>query len=412
MSRAVQSCLGVLVVVALVVACSKSKKTERKPKTNPNPTPTVTYTPPADLASYWKRPIPNQGPGKFKTAIENSLLPKDCGVCHPDQHNLWKGSRHSRAIDPGFHAQIIEKLASKTPQLTNCARCHFPLTEQYKVVPGTNRANASYDPALYKQGLTCAACHMRERVLYGPKGKNPPLATAPHGGYKVKPFFSKSEFCASCHQFVKGEFALAGKYLENTYLEWKASPYAKEGKQCQGCHMPDRKHLWRGIHDKAMTASGVTILVKNEAGGPKAMAITVQNSGVGHMFPTYVTPAVYVRFVQLNAAGKAIDGTAVQHRIQRRVPTNLSKEIEDTRIPPKATRTFTYGKGRHASAATVKLEVEVDPDEFYRRFYQVSLRNKAKMLPAVVEQYELALKQTFDNKYVLWSKTVTLPAPQ
>ncbi len=417
MTRVLVMCAAVAAMAAGCAACKKKSPAGSANKVDPNPKPTVNYTPPAELASYWKRPIPSQGPGKGKTAIENSMLPKDCGVCHPDQLNLWKGSRHSIATGPGFHAQILEKfegMPKKNPRLTSCARCHFPLTEQYKVIPGTTRPNPAYNAELYKHGLTCAACHMRERVLYGPKGRNPPIANAPHGGYKVNPYFSKSEFCAACHQFVKGDFSLAGKYLENTYLEWKASKYAKEGKQCQGCHMPDRKHLWRGIHDKDMTKSGVTIAVAGEkawlGGDAKALTISVTNSGVGHMFPTYVTPAVYVRFSQVDGAGKVIDGTAVQHRIQRRVPVNLSKENEDTRIAPGATSSFRYGKKRRDGAKSVKLEVEVDPDEFYRRFYQVSLRPKARktMSAPVIDQYEKALKETFDNKYVLWSKSIAL----
>ena len=393
-------------------ACNKSFEVAPAKKVALNPPPTQVYTPPAALASYWKRPIPVQGPGTYKTAIENSLMPKDCGVCHPDQFNLWKGSRHSMATGPGFHAQIIERLDKKQPRLINCARCHFPLTEQFKIVPGTKRPNPAYQPALYAHGMTCAACHVRERAVYGPQGKNPKVPNAPHAGYTVRPFFQKSEFCAACHQFVKGEYSLAGKYIENTYLEWKASRYAKEGKQCQNCHMPERKHLWRGIHDKATTKDGVTIAVQGKqawlGGDAGALAVTIKNSGVGHMFPTYVTPAVYVRFAQLDAAGKVFDGTRVARRIQRRVPLDLSSEVEDTRIPPDATRRFAYGIKRHAGAAKLHVEIEVDPDEFYRRFFQVSLEKRDKMNAAVVSNYEKALKDTFDNKYVLWSQEIGL----
>jgi len=54
-------------------------------------------------------------------------------------------------------------------------------------------------------------------------------------------------------------FALNGKLLQSTYDEWKASRFARQGVQCQDCHMPDRRHRWRGIHDADMVRSGLTI---------------------------------------------------------------------------------------------------------------------------------------------------------
>ena len=60
---------------------------------------------------------------------------------------------------------------------------------------------------------------------------------------------SQVRILQSCHQFTPDGFALNGKLLETTYNEWKASRFAREGVQCQDCHMPDRRHRWRGIHD-------------------------------------------------------------------------------------------------------------------------------------------------------------------
>ncbi|MBI3628436.1 MAG: cytochrome c554 and C-prime, partial [Candidatus Rokubacteria bacterium] len=86
-----------------------------------------------------------------------------------------------------------------------------------------------------------------------------PRRSLPHNGVTRTPAFLRSEFCASCHQFGADGFALNGKLLENTYEEWRASPAARAGRQCQDCHMPDRRHLWRGIHDPDMVKSGVEI---------------------------------------------------------------------------------------------------------------------------------------------------------
>ena len=75
----------------------------------------------------------------------------------------------------------------------------------------------------------------------------------PHGGFTVSKAFEDSRFCAHCHQFPDDGPRIAGKLQEDTYQQWLASDYARQdaGKQtCQSCHMPDRKHLWRGIHDR------------------------------------------------------------------------------------------------------------------------------------------------------------------
>ncbi len=66
--------------------------------------------------------------------------------------------------------------------------------------------------------------------------------------------FWKSDFCAVCHQFSPDQ-AINGKLLENTVEGWRQSPQAAAGQTCQSCHMPSRRHLWRGIHDPDMVAA-------------------------------------------------------------------------------------------------------------------------------------------------------------
>src|SRR5947207_165756 len=117
-----------------------------------------------------------------------------------------------------------------------------------------------------------------------------PSETLPHNGVTRAPAFLRSEFCQSCHQFTADGFALNGKLLENTYNEWKASRFAREGVQCQDCHMPDRRHLWRGVHHPEMVRSGVTIDASAGASRYRpaeivSVTLTVENTRVGHAFP-------------------------------------------------------------------------------------------------------------------------------
>ena len=88
----------------------------------------------------------------------------------------------------------------------------------------------------------------------------------PMAAYSARHSSSRAEFCSSCHQF-DAALAVNGKPLENTVAEWQASPQASQGVTCQTCHMPDRQHLWRGIHDPAMVASGLTTHITADAAG-------------------------------------------------------------------------------------------------------------------------------------------------
>jgi hypothetical protein len=86
-----------------------------------------------------------------------------------------------------------------------------------------------------------------------------PRESLPHNGVTRTAAFLQSPFCSSCRQFAADSFELNGKLLENTYEEWKQSSAARERRQSQDCHMPDRRHRWRGVRDPDMVKSGVVI---------------------------------------------------------------------------------------------------------------------------------------------------------
>ncbi|MDA8363683.1 MAG: multiheme c-type cytochrome, partial [Gammaproteobacteria bacterium] len=216
----------------------------------------------AFLAHHWVYPLPPEGPPpKGYTALEGSLSPQSCGVCHQQQYEDWRTSLHSRTVGPG----LLWQFPLMNQQSANrCLRCHAPLAEQ-KALAAMEfhwpNAPSTPPPAyvgrqLFHQGLVCAACHVRQQHRFGPPpppgmppGNTPGL---PHDGFTVSTAFQHSRFCATCHQSRPGGRGLDGKPFENTYAEWRASRFAREGVTCQSCHMPHRRHLWRGIHDPAM----------------------------------------------------------------------------------------------------------------------------------------------------------------
>lgn len=391
---------------------------------DPRSSPTPSASPPADHQSFldrhWQRPLAPQGnaPTAF-SALEASLDPAACGQCHPQQFTDWQTALHSKAMGPGLVGQLQEMDADAVDEHQACLRCHAPLAEQASDLQQT-LAGASGTPAVrpdgaaFTHGLTCAGCHVREQRRIGPPrrdGSGPAAGDAlPHGGWQVAAAFEDSRFCAACHQFEPDGYSLNGKLLENTYEEWRASRHGRDGRSCQSCHMPDRRHLWRGIHDPAMVRSGLTIEFSAPATAANRVRaeLTIASHGIGHAFPTYVTPQVIVDIGQAGADGALLPHTVARHLIARDVSLDLTEERADTRILPDEVRRYGYDQPLAAGAAALVARIRVEPDAFYTEFYRATLRNAGytKGRAAIRE----ALRQAEGSGYVLYESRQALRA--
>jgi hypothetical protein len=363
------------------------------------------------VMAAWQTPIPLQGaPPPTFSPLEASINPESCGTCHQQQYADWKTSLHAQSMGPGVSGQTQNLIQQDPATALLCYSCHAPLSEQAEKLEerGGFLANARFDRTLQRQGLTCAGCHVRQHERFGPTYREGSAAASvpreklPHRGATTTPAFQRAEFCRSCHQFDEDGYALNGKLLENTYNEWKESPYAKAGMQCQNCHLPDRRHLWRGIHDPEQVRHGLTIKLttskKRYSPGETADAIlTIENSGVGHYFPTYVTPKVFVRAELFDANGRAVAESREEAIIGREVTLDLSQELYDTRIPPKQTFTFRYRWPVRGEDWKLKVDVTVHPDHFYERFFQSVLKNNTHPggRKLIQEAYEKTQRSSF-----------------
>lgn len=362
----------------------------------------------AFLDRHWSGDtIPLQGtPPAGLSALEQSLDPADCGQCHYQQYQDWQGSLHARAMGPGVKGQILAMIEDDPATARLCWLCHTPMAEQQNVLfsPADDNwhENSAFSVKLQDQGLVCAACHVRQHRRYGPDPRpengNTPVAPEhrPHNGFRAESVFSKSAFCKSCHQFDEQGYRLNGKLIEDTYNEWADSRYAQEGTQCQSCHMPGRRHQWRGIHDAEMTRNALDIDIqlnrKQSAGGSHLhAAIKLTNSGAGHYLPTYITPKIIVSGVMLDDQGQVIAGTQLEASIGREVTADLSQEIYDTRIPPGDFVEVIYDKPIPSRAVTFRVEAMVYPDHFYERFYRNRLQQE------IPEQSRQLLTQAWQN---------------
>ena len=333
------------------------------------------------LAQHFRLPVPAQGDAPAHwSPLEQSLHPEDCGSCHPKQLAEWRSSLHAAAWSPGLAGQLVEGHLSRPASRRSCQRCHTPLEEQMsESADGT--PSPVFDPALRAQGLVCAGCHVRAHTRYGPPRRpDAPVPSAsggatrhpalPHEGFEAREAFGEARFCASCHQFFDQE-GVAGKPVENTFVEWLESPYAARGETCQSCHMPDRAHSWRGIHDPEMVAGAVDISLEAERSGEHIVAaLSLTSHGVGHAFPTYVTPRVLLEAWQEGAGGEELPDTRRRYVIGRKIDFRARKELFDTRVLPGRTATLDYAQPRAPGAVALVARVTVDPGFHYRGVFE------------------------------------------
>ncbi len=421
---------GLIVLLFLVARFlpSSSQEREKSPSVS-----TLDQEAEKFFHEYWRRPIPPQGPPPVAyTEKEASLRPEACASCHARQYTDWKNSLHSKAMGPGPWGQIIDLAQTSPDEASLCMTCHAPLSEQSTLLAKTTERNetayeknAHFDPELQLQGITCAACHVRQHQRFGPpKGEESsapkyPAGTPNHGGVQRTPYFEKAEFCKDCHQFdPENSLLVNGKPLQDTYREWKNSIWGKGEASCQECHMPQRRHLWRGIHDREWVKGGVRMeaQIKTQSfrpGDALELSLAVVNGAVGHKFPTYITPKVFVRAALLDSRGKALSGTEQEKIIgwDARFEDGEWKEYFDTRIPPGEQFQQTFRWKLSPEAKKIRAWVEVHPDHFYHvHFYPVFLKNQ-QLTPQARKLIEKALQESGSSSYILFDETLALPRP-
>lgn len=377
----------------------------------------------AFLERHWAKPLTAQGtPPEHFTAAEASLAPQACAECHADQHRDWSASLHSQTMGNGI---LWQARALPAAEVASCLNCHAPLAEQKALLArelGWPGAPATAPPAyvppdLHRQGLVCAACHVRAHERYGPPpapgkpaGDTPGL---PHGGYHAAAAFGDSRFCATCHQFPADGPALNGKLLENTLNEWQASRHAAEGRACQSCHMPERRHLWRGIHDAGMVREALTtdLTVAAAEGGRLKVRAEVRNTGAGHYFPTYLVPKVWLRLVAVDAEGRERARLA-ETVIARDVDVWLTEERSDTRLAPDAARVLEAELAPPPEDGwQIELRIDVAPREHYERMFASVLRDSSVQLDAVTRGVlEAALAEARAARYTALTERRPLAA--
>ncbi len=372
------------------------------------------------LDRHWSAPMTAQGsPPPRRPDIEASLDAESCGQCHALQHHDWRTSRHAHTMQAGILWQfdILDQYESN-----RCMQCHAPLAEQKALValdqgwpdrPAV--APPRYVPTdLHRQGLTCAACHVRGHVRYGPSsatGVREDGPGPPHGGFVASAAFADSRFCSPCHQFPDDGPRLNGKLRQDTYNEWKSSRHAAAGTTCQQCHMPDRRHQWRGIGDADMVRRALTVELQARPLDDAQVMIraSITNTGAGHRFPTYLVPRVDARLWLEDPHGKRTP--LAEHVIQWQASVDLESEIFDQRLAVDEQKVLERSLLRPATGGwRAVLSIDVAPKEHYERTYRDMLGQAGQMAPRTLASLLQALDEAEASRYLAFESAVAVPS--
>lgn len=345
------------------------------------------------LETHFSESISLQGnpPSGFSN-LEKSLDPNSCGTCHPTQWNRWKDSFHAKAVGSGILWELPRLTLAESQK---CLRCHsvLPETKEYIVEQVGHPANLSQTWAAYipkgveTNGVFCASCHVRNHVRFGPpkilENSNVAISEVssekaslkPHNGFQVRKEYESSEFCKSCHESPDSGKRTNGKKYMETYSEWKESVFSRDTITCQNCHMPNRLHEWKGIHDSEFTKKGIE--VDFQIVSETETQLSIHSKNIGHKFPTYLVPQIFVK-VYSEKKGQPRK-SLLQERIGRYFDLDLQVEEFDTRIHPKEKRIYKVPiNKKELQNSKIVVELFIQPDEYYIRRFVANLQNRER----------------------------------
>lgn len=348
-----------------------------------------------------------------------------CLPCHAAQQAPLARSRHGQASGPGLWGQLPTAGPHVGTSLS-CLLCHAPQDDQQRwtsaapavaprpgqtameaqmarVAAGAVVDNPGYDAHAERLGVSCTACHLAQGQILG--SASAPDAGAPHP-VTASPALSDPLLCARCHQFGSGA-AVAGKPLENTYAEWKASRWGQAGATCQSCHLPGGAHLFQGIHTPDFVRTGVEVRWVERG---RRGRLVLENSGVGHAFPTYATPRVVLAVQPEDARGQPV-GEAQRQVVGRRlhVEEGRWREDQDTRVLPGAQVELAY-QVLAPTAVALHATVRVEPDFGYIEIYR-DLLARPGLPRARRAQLQAALEQAERSPFLIYDERRRLPGP-
>jgi Cytochrome c554 and c-prime len=311
------------------------------------------------------------GPSTSGVDLKPMSSAEFCGRCHRAIVDSWKSSAHARAMESPLFQDVLEMAENETGSGVRkvCLGCHSPVS--------IHSGDVAMRQKVSWEGVTCDYCHSIREVTE--EGLNPkvlveytlvksgPLkdASSMAHGTVFSPVHQSSRVCAPCHDYRNA----LGFPVLTTYTEWKASRYAKEGKNCQSCHMYSvagdvvdpriqrsslskiNLHQMPGSHSlEQLTRTIKSRLTTAREGDKLQVSVEVTNQAAGHYVPT----GSPLRQLRLVVQADSYDGKHLsEQRVYQRVIADQSgkpiqresvafvqgaKVVLDTRLAPSESR--------------------------------------------------------------------------
>jgi hypothetical protein len=284
--------------------------------------------------------------------------PKACGGCHKDIFEEWENSVMANAWQDPIYRELLKRASEATRgALDNfCTGCHTPIG----LTTGMATARG-LEAKIAEEGVGCESCHNISAAtgvgngsfVLTPQKNGRPLKFGPRKDAEstfhdstYSDVHTKSEICGACHNVTHPFNQLP---IEQTYDEWRDSPYNAKGIHCQDCHMKsgpgvtgnpgraapmgkERDHVYSHSFSSAnstlleyfgnkkeserardMLRSAATIEflespLRIRPGEPVKVRLRVSNTGAGHKLPTGFPEGreVWVDFKVADSEGREV----------------------------------------------------------------------------------------------------------
>ncbi len=185
----------------------------------------------------------------------NPLSSAECGACHTEAFETWSRSRHAASATNATY-----RASHALEPMPWCDSCHAP--------QGVD------------EGISCAACHVREGLVLSTRAPSPDGERAHAMRQDVA--LGGSGLCAGCHQFNfptsrTEPVRFSSHPMQNTFVEWQATGTVRP---CQACHA---SHDPQGPHDVTALRASLRAVARRER---DEVSIALEPVGVAHRFPT------------------------------------------------------------------------------------------------------------------------------